>query len=207
MIYSIGSFTSVDIAFAFDSSDNVQPETFIRMKELSSKIVNSFRISSRNARIASLTFSDQATVDFTFDQYENTADINQAIARIGHQRRPANLKSAFELLKSDVFSLHGGVRTSRLKVLVLFYNGNVAIEDADLRSLISPLVDYGVKIVVVGMVNDGDVQINMKQLNLIAQSTSTLFVGTFNELSREIYLIGSEISRGKFVFINIMIHV
>ena len=195
-LYFQGSFASLDIAFAFDSSDNVQLETFNRMKEFSTKIVNSFRVSSKNARFASLTFSSQAAVDFTFDQYENTAEINQAIGRIGHQRRPANLKAAFELLKSDVFSLHGGIRTSRPKVLVLFYNGNVVLEEAELRSMVSPLVDYGVRIVVVGMVNGGNVQVDMKQLNLIAQSSSTVFVGTFDELKREIYLIGSEISRG-----------
>ena len=190
----------MDIAFAFDSSSNVEPGTFQEMKTLSTQIVQSFRVSSSNARFASLTFSNQAAVDFGFNQYDNVNDVIQAIQRIGHQQRQVNLESAFEIIKKDLFSLHSGIRTARPKILVFFYGGSVVMAENKVREMVAPLEKYGVKIVVIGMVgaNGGgaEQQFKRSQLNLIAQSPSTVFVGTSDELKTELYLIGSEISRG-----------
>eukprot|EP00111_Clytia_hemisphaerica_P004883 TCONS_00014046-protein len=146
------SFTPMDIAFAFDSSNNVQSKTFEQMKQFAINMVKSFHVSPYDTRFASLTFSDESSVDFNFAQYDLTADIIQAITRIGHRQTDIDLAAALKMLKSDIFSLHGQVRTTRPMVLVLFYDGNDSkITSKDLHEAVTELKDYGVKIVNVGV--------------------------------------------------------
>ena len=75
-------------------------------------------------------FSDESSVDFNFAQYDHATDVIKAITRIGHRQTDIDLAAALKMLKSDVFSLHGQVRTTRPMVLVFFYDGTYMICDA-----------------------------------------------------------------------------
>lgn len=185
--------SAIDIAFALDSSRSVREDTFEKMKQFANDIVDSFEVSQRDARFASLIFSTGAKVNFDFVRYDTVTEIKRAINGLQHQKSDTNIDDALEKVKSHIFSLQGKVRTRRPMVLIVFYDGDISRDTKDLSEVVAPLKAYGVKVVAIGV----GPEVNNYQLNKIAESSNTVFQAkAFDELLPELYTIARESCTG-----------
>lgn len=166
------------------------------MKRLSMDIVDSFKVSQRDARFASLVYSGDAEVNFNFVRYDDTKQVKQALKSLTYGDVDTSIDKALELAKSDIFSLQGKVRTRRPMVLVVFIDGDLETGPKDLEKVVAPLKDYGVKVVVI-QVGSGSSSSEL-QLNKIAFSENSLFKAeSFNDVLPELYSIAKEACNGK----------
>ena len=185
--------SSIDIAFALDSSRSVKRDSFEYMKKFANEIVDSFDVSQRDARFASLMFSSTSQINFNFVRYDTAEEVKKAIKGLNYQGSGTDIHVALEKARSDIFSLQGKVRTRRPLVLIVFYDGDIRTGSKDLAEVVAPLKAYGVKVVAIGV----GPEVNTYQLNKIAQSSNTVFQATnFNDLLPELYGIAKEACTG-----------
>eukprot|EP00111_Clytia_hemisphaerica_P009100 TCONS_00026700-protein len=185
----LNCLTAVDVAFALDSSKSVRDEAFIDMKNFAKDIVDSFVVSQKEARFASLIYSNDAEVSFDFVRHASADKIKRAIDALPHKKSDTRVDKALELAASDIFSLQGGVRSRRPMVLIVFFDGDVSKDMGDLERFAAPLKEYGVKIVAVGV----GPEVNTYQLAKIATSSNVIFKARdFDTLLPELYTIAEE---------------
>jgi len=195
ILYSfIDCLTAIDVAFALDSSNSVRDKAFIDMKKFAKDIVDSFAVSQQEARFASLSYSNEAEVNFNFVRHSTAEKVKRAIDALPHKKSNTRVDKALELAASDIFSLQGGARTRRPMVLIVFFDGDVSRDMKDLAEVAGPLKDYGVKIVAVGV----GPEVNNYQLAKVASSSNVIYKArTFEELLPELYHIAEETCLGK----------
>ena len=185
--------TAIDIAFALDASYKTDTRSFEKMKSLANSIVDSFEVSQKDARFASLMYSRNAEVNFNFVRYDTPTAVKQAIKKLTVGDIGTNVAKALELAKSDIFSLQGKVRSRRPLVLFVFIDSNAAKGLSEIRHIADTLKLYGVKVVVIGVGDKTTVE-----LNQIAHSKNTVFQATsFNDVLPELYSIAREACNGK----------
>lgn len=195
--------TAIDVAFAIDSSKSVRDNAFQEMKNFAKDIVDSFAVSQKEARFASLLYSNEAEVSFNFVRHGTADKVKRAIDALEHKKLDTRVDRALELAASDIFSLQGGARTRRPMVLIVFFDGDISRDMKDLEKVAAPLKEYGVKIVAVGV----GPEINNYQLTKIASSSNVIFQAqTFKSLLPELYSITEETCSGRiFLFIILLL--
>lgn len=187
--------TAIDVAFAIDSSSSVRADGFTRMKQFAGSIAESFAVSQTEARFATLVYSAQAQVRFKFERYDTAQQVIDAIGVLPHSRADTRIDKALKLAKSDLFSLDGKVRTRRPMVLIVFFDGDVSRDMADLEELARPLKNYGVKIVAIGVGSE----VNIYQIKKVATAPDMIYdASTFNSLMPRLFNIAKETCNRKF---------
>lgn len=185
----LNCLTSIDVAFALDSSQSVGDKAYKEMKQFAIDIVDSFAVSQQEARFSSLIYSETAEIGFNFVRYDTAGEIKQAIKDLRHFKSSTRVDRALQLARSDLFSIQGKIRTRRPMVLIVFFDGSVSSHMKDLVEVAEPLKSYGVKVVAIGV----GAEVNKYQMNKIASSESAIFDGeTFNDIIPELYSIAKE---------------
>lgn len=165
------------------------------MKQFAGRIAESFSVSQTEARFATLIYSREAEVKFKFERYDTAQQVTDAIDDLPHSRADTRIDKALQLAKSDLFSLDGKVRTRRPMVLIVFFDGDVSRDMADLEKLASPLKNYGVKIVAIGVGSE----VNIYQIKKVATDPGMIYdASTFNSLMPELFNIAKETCNSRF---------
>lgn len=190
--------TAIDVAFALDSSPSTDSSVFTQMKRMAMDIVDSFQVSQRDARFASLVYSGTGKVNFNFVQHDTVNAIKQAIKSMRYGDTSTSIAKALEIAKSDIFSLQGKVRTRRPMVLVVFINSNAEMAPEELEEFAVPLKEYGVKVIAISVGSSSN--IGEIQLNQIAYLNNSLFeANTFQEILPKLYSIAKEACNGRCI--------
>jgi Mg-chelatase subunit ChlD len=187
--------TSIDIAFAIDSSSSVRQDGFARMKQFAGSIAESFSISQTEARFATLIYSRDAEVRFKFERYDTATQVVDAIGDMPHLRSDTRIDRALKKAQTELFSLNGRVRTRRPMVLIVFFDGDVSRGMPDLEEVARPLKQYGVKIVAIGVGSE----VNKFQIEKVVSNPSMIYdASDFNSLMPKLYNIARETCNQKF---------
>lgn len=109
-----------DIAFVLDSSSSVGEINFERMLDFTSKLVDD--LADRNMRYALITYSNTATLVFTFSRYSDAETVASIIKRTAYKPGSTNTASALANA-ADIFSIDYGSRPSAEKVVILITDG------------------------------------------------------------------------------------
>lgn len=188
--------TSIDVAFALDSSNSVKENAFLEMKDFTGKIIDSFQVSQLNARFAALTYSKEAEVHFNFVRYDTAEEVKRAVKSLPHKKSDTRVDKALNLAASDIFSLGGRVRSRHPMVLIVFFDGDVSRNMKDLADVVAPLKSYGVEIITIGV----GPEVNLYQLRKISSSDDFIFQGTtFTDIYPKLYSIAEKACSGRFV--------
>ncbi|XP_046368343.2 mucin-17-like [Haliotis rufescens] len=143
--------SSMDLVILLDSSGSVGSTNFLRFKQLMIEVVSAVNIDDGMARVAVVTFSTSAKVEFLLDDFSTNKGVQKAIKGIVYEGGFTNIVSGLSMVYNTVFQRKRGDRPDVRNVLLLIVDGP-STEDSSLTIPTATLVkESGVHIFVVGI--------------------------------------------------------
>ncbi|BFZ04239.1 hypothetical protein BsWGS_07278 [Bradybaena similaris] len=126
---------NIDIVFVMDSSSTTGATNFQEMKTFVHEFLQFADVDSGEIRVAIVTYSDTANVQFYLNTYHTKVLMNNAINSLQYQPGGANLADALRLLRTNVFTRNSGDRPDVNNVVILLsandVSSNLALASAE----------------------------------------------------------------------------
>ena len=162
-----------DLVFLIDDSGSIrdsnvpgEPDNWNVTLKFIRDFVGSLQVGDNNNRIAAVTYSNKAYVQFYLNQYDNKRDIQAAIDRIPYTGGNTNTTGGFRVVRTDVLRTDRGDRPSVKNVVVLVTDGKTTREVESLYDEACRLKGPGALIFGIGVTN----QINVTELQGVISS-------------------------------------
>ena len=178
-----------------DSSGSIGPDDYNREKQFVKDLTNVFEVSSTEARISTIIYSDDPKLVFDFDTYNDKQSINTAIDNLEYLGNRTRIDKALALALR-VFSKS---RPAVPRIAFVLTDGKQT-EDYDAKPLdvaVRPLHDLGVQVYVIGI----GIYIDVYELYLLTRRRQDVFtVESFRLLLQQTYRIVNQIDTyGEYV--------
>lgn len=111
-----------DIVFLLDDSGSVRIKNFNKVKEFTINVVRSLTIDKNQVRVAVMSFSKTAVINFHLNRYNNQKDLIEAIRKIGYRKGSTNTHLALRLLNT-VFQRKYGDRIGVPNIAIVVTDG------------------------------------------------------------------------------------
>ncbi|XP_063003667.1 collagen alpha-6(VI) chain [Elgaria multicarinata webbii] len=144
-----------DILFLVESSRNIGPENFVKMKNFMSELVNKSDIGPDRMHVGVIQFSGRNKEEFRLNQYLTKSDITDAIGRMSLMGQNTLTGGALHFV-SGYFKLAKGARPYVKKILILITDGEAQDEA---KAPAQALREEGVIIYSVGVFNANKTQL------------------------------------------------
>ncbi|KAK2188834.1 hypothetical protein NP493_122g04004 [Ridgeia piscesae] len=113
----------VDLAFLIDSSGSIGKTNWPKMLNFMKKLSSKLTVSPDRARIAVVSFGNEATLHFGLDSHVTLKSTEAAIDQIGWKGQWTNTGAALRVMKDHVFKKEHGDRSNVPNVAVLITDG------------------------------------------------------------------------------------
>ena len=116
----------LDLVFVLDASGSIGLGNFVNMTEAITNIVSSLTISPTATRVAVVTFSDNAKLEFNLNDYTEEAALVEVIRNIQYPGQGTNTAAALGLLQQSVFNEILGIRPDNesTKIAIVITDGH-----------------------------------------------------------------------------------
>ena len=182
----------IDLAFVIDASGSIEASgrgNFKRCLNFVKKLVASFKISPRYARVGAVVYSSKARRMFGFKRYYKKRQLMKAIDQIPYLRRGTRTGHALWYAQRYLFR---GQRRRCKRVLVVMTDGRSSDR---VRSRARGLHRSGINTFAIGIGKN----YNMRQLIQIASSKRNVYVARFRNLPNIVRVIKSKACQGKLL--------
>ena len=182
----------IDLAFVIDASGSIEASgrgNFKRCLNFVKRLVASFKISPRYARVGAVVYSSKARRMFGFKRYFKKRELMKAIDRIPYLRRGTRTGYALWYAQRYLFR---GQRRSCKRVLIVMTDGRSSDR---VRSRAKALHRSGINTFAIGIGKN----YNMRQLIQIASSNRNVYVARFRNLPNIVRVIKSKACKGKLL--------
>ena len=179
----------IDLAFVIDASGSIEASgrgNFKRCLNFVKRLVASFKISPRYARVGAVVYSSKARGMFGFKRYYKKRQLMKAIDRIPYLRRGTRTGYALWYAQRYLFR---GQRRSCKRVLIVMTDGRSSDR---VRSRAKALHRSGINTFAIGIGKN----YNMRQLIQIASSKRNVYVARFRNLPNIVRVIKSKACKG-----------
>ena len=180
----------IDLAFVIDASGSIEASgrgNFKRCLNFVKRLVASFKISPRYARIGAVVYSSKARRMFGFKRYYKKRQLMKAIDRIPYLRR--GTRTGYALWYAQRYLFRGQRRRCK-RVLIVMTDGRSSDR---VRSRAKALHRSGINTFAIGIGKN----YNMRQLIQIASSKRNVYVARFRNLPNIVRVIKSKACKGK----------
>lgn len=147
---------AMDLVFIVDTSTSVfyfGPENRFRMEQFLINIVEHLDVTK--VRVACVTFSNEARVEFHLDWYARRDQFIDALASMSWEYGDTNTAAALRIARQEVLLHSNGNRPDAQDIILLLTDGNPTVESTSLKTEVELLKADNVRIIVVG-VEGGD---------------------------------------------------
>uniref|UniRef100_A0A8D2LUG7 VWFA domain-containing protein n=1 Tax=Varanus komodoensis TaxID=61221 RepID=A0A8D2LUG7_VARKO len=175
-----------DILFLVESSHNIGPENFVKMKNFMSELVIKSDIGPDHVQVGVVQFSHRNKEEFQLNQYSTKSDIIDAIGRMSLMGQNTLTGAALQSV-SGYFKLAKGARPYVKKVLILITDGKAQDE---VKKSAKALRDESVIIYSVGMFNANKTQL----AEISGKPEMVFYVEDFDVLKENIGLQNTHMS-------------
>ena len=182
----------VDLAFVIDASGSIEASgrgNFKRCLNFVKRLVASFKISPRYARVGAVVYSSKARRMFGFKRYFKKRELMKAIDRIPYLRR--GTRTGYALWYAQRYLFRGQRRRCK-RVLIVMTDGRSSDR---VRSRAKALHRSGINTFAIGIGKN----YNMRQLIQIASSKRNVYVARFRNLPNIVRVIKSKACKGKLL--------
>lgn len=183
--------------FVLDNSGSVGIGHFRSVKQFLINIIRSWKIGPNEVRVAVVSFSNRAFVNFYLKRYNNKYGLIRAIRNIKYLRGGTNTYNALQLLHT-VFKRQNGDRKYAQNIAIVITDGKSS------NSLLTKLAANGIKRTGVKMFSVGvGHNVRSSELRVLAshpQYKHMFTVGTFKALKRITNTITTNICQGMCMF-------
>ncbi|XP_048583307.1 uncharacterized protein LOC5512020 isoform X1 [Nematostella vectensis] len=144
-------FVNMDIAFAIDTTGDVaETQKFVK------QLVNNMADSENSIHFGILTYGEKANTVTNFRDFQSEAKIKELVDGIASTPGGRRTDVALRQVKTDLFSLEGGMRQGHPKYAIVVTSGATAAGSEDLAKASKDLRELGVKVVVVAANSGAD---------------------------------------------------
>ena len=105
-----GCSAYADILFLIDRSGSIRHERFDEVKEFLVDIIDDLEVWNDKIRVAAISFSDDATLEFDFNDYRTKQDVEEALRTIRYSGGRTNIASALQMAREQAFTVANGDR-------------------------------------------------------------------------------------------------
>ena len=182
----------IDLAFVIDASGSIEASgrgNFKRCLNFVKRLVASFKISPRYARVGAVVYSSKARMRFGFKRYYKKRQLMKAIDRIPYLRRGTRTGYALWYVQRYLFR---GQRRRCKRVLIVMTDGRSSDR---VRSRAKALHRSGINTFAIGIGKN----YNMRQLIQIASFKRNVYVARFRNLPNIVRVIKSKACKGKLL--------
>ena len=179
----------IDLAFVIDASGSIEASgrgNFKRCLNFVKRLVASFKISPRYARVGAVVYSSKARGMFGFKRYYKKRQLMKAIDRIPYFRR--GTRTGYALWYAQRYLFRGQRRRCK-RVLIVMTDGRSSDR---VRSRAKALHRSGINTFAIGIGKN----YNMRQLIQIASSKRNVYVARFRNLPNIVRVIKSKACKG-----------
>ena len=165
-----------DVVFAVHSSRSLTPSNYRKEKELVKRVAATLNIAPGRSRIALILYSNFATAAVRLDEEKTLASFDYLVDGLPHERGLTRIDRALKLARS-IFDSSGVItRRGVPRIFILLTDGKqtVAQDALTLNEAAQPLHETDVKILVVGMGSNVDVE----ELQAVALDKEDVFLAT-----------------------------
>lgn len=110
-----------------DSSSTIGATNFQEMKTFVHEFLQFADVDSGEIRVAIVTYSDTASVQFYLNTYNTKVLMNNAINSLQYRPGGANLADALKILRTNVFTRNSGDRPDVNNVVILLSANDVSV--------------------------------------------------------------------------------
>ena len=185
-----------DIVFLLDASGSIHHERFPIVQDFVKQIVESLEISETRARVALLSWSNSARLDFLLNRFKSKQDVIQAVQYIEYIGEKTHTASALRMMREQVFSLSNGDREDVPNFAFIITDGNSNINEEKTIEEAIRARQAGIHVFVVSVGK----QINIIELKGMASEPvddNIYKVDRFQDLRTIIELMPSAICNGR----------
>ena len=153
-----------DLTFLVDDSGSIrdtniagQPDNWNVTLRFIKDFVDGLDIGDDRNRIAAVTYSNEAYIQFFLNQYDNKRDIQKAINRMPYTGGNTNTTGGLRVVRTEVYRKDRGDRSNVKNVIVLITDGRTTREVDSLYDEACKLKGPGTLIFGIGVTNQVDV--------------------------------------------------
>jgi Mg-chelatase subunit ChlD len=163
-----------DVIFMLDSSGSIGDVDFKKQLDFVSHVAGNFQLRQNGGnsgyQIGVLSFSDSVREEFPLSRFQNTAELQRAIAAIQYMGQNTNTDRALTYAKDQAFTSGKGGRYGAVKIVIVMTDGrsNVPTETERIAELVRK---DNTMVVAIGIGNDVD----PAELKKIASSDKNVF--------------------------------
>lgn len=141
---------SADVVFMLDSSTSIGQPTFQRIKTYAEELVRKMNIESCDIQVGVMKYSSASMVQFNIGTFRDTETVVRAIDAIHYTRGQANMASAFETVRTNMFN-SGSDRPNVRNIAYLLTDGSVEVNADSTMQEAELAINSGIRIVPVGI--------------------------------------------------------
>ena len=166
-----------DIGFIVDSSGSIRSHYGI-VKSFVKNVAEEIGISLSGTRAGVLLFSDNAILKVKLNQFDNTADFNNAVDNLDHLDSGTYIGLAIKTALEQLFTIPNGMRINVPNVLILLTDG-LTHDPEIVATAVRQIRKVGIKLVVIGI---GESVSKTQLLKIVEESEHLYLPKTFQDL-------------------------
>ena len=176
---TVCSHCNLELAFLLDSSTKSIGDAWTRILDFTSSIVAGYNINPNCIRVSVISYSDNAVVSITLNQYGDRNSLQRAIRQLRLLSGGSNLVNAFNLLRTTVF-VSNVIRQNTALIAVVVTDRIQSSQQ--LTDAANSVKAQGVTIIAVG-INRVPGQVDRNALYGLSTNNYAVIVSDYNQLS------------------------
>lgn len=143
--------SQADIVFVLDSSGSIGIEHWGSVLSFFKYVVEQIPVGFYNTRFGSVTFGNEATIDFQLNTYNTSEEILRAIDRIRYKDENTNTSGALWKMRSIMFTTQNGDRKNAPNIAIVITDGKSTYDHNLTLPYANEAKRAGITIVVIGV--------------------------------------------------------
>ena len=174
----------LDLAIVLDASGSVGHDAWNNIRLGFASMLSHLQIGPANVRVALVTFSSLARVEFNLNTYTSIDEITKALLGAPYMGQTTNAASALRALSDEVFTDKNGDRPEANNVVIFVTDGQSTIDSDQIQTYSQLLELKAVRRMVIGVTSE----VNLEELELIASSGWILSFPSFHVLDMAVVM-------------------
>ncbi|XP_005097975.1 collagen alpha-1(XIV) chain [Aplysia californica] len=162
-----------EVVFVLDISSSIFMHDFQKQLAFVSSLIRIFDIGENETRVAAISFSTNATVEFHLDEFYDQKDVRDHVEMIRYTGGGTNTGDALKLVNDSVLISERGVRSNVSHVVIVVTDGR-SENSTETKAQANVLKDSGVLMFAIGV----GPYVDDQELEAIASEPSENFIFT-----------------------------
>ncbi|KAI9532422.1 hypothetical protein NQZ68_031945 [Dissostichus eleginoides] len=146
-----------DLVFLLDQSGSINPEDYTIMKQFTTDLVNSFKVSENLVRVGLAQFSSEFQDEFDLNQFNSQDVVNKHILSMTQRGGGTNIGRALDSIRGYFEALRGSRRSAGISQNLVLITDGESQDDVEVAA--DRLMALGIEVFAIGIGNVHDLEL------------------------------------------------